>query len=191
MKNYTYVDNSNVYIEGSRLSAVNNGMVRDIFEAMNNCVVDSSWQLDYGKLHTFLCGNNKNEIGGAKLWGSPPPSDTFWEMVRRKGFQVKTYEKSHGKEKKVDVAIAHQMTKDAYTVIDRRNDELTLVAGDKDFVPVVADLVAEGYKVQVAFWGHGALELRQVATSFLNLDNFHSYLQRGVSANVPVSRIPS
>ena len=178
MKTYTYVDNSNVYIEGSRIAAVKNGLAPDIVNAMNRFVTDTSWQLDYGKLHMFLCGNDKNEIGAARLWGSPPPSDTFWEMVRRKGFDVKTYEKSHGKEKKVDVAIAHRMTKDAYTIIDRNTDEITLVAGDKDFVPVVTDLVAEGFKVQVAFWGHGAKELRSVATSFLNLDQYHGHLQR-------------
>jgi len=178
MKTYTYVDNSNVYIEGSRIAAVKKGLAPNIFDAMNQFITDTSWQLDYGKLHMFLCGNDKNEIGAARLWGSPPPSDTFWEMVRGKGFDVTTYEKSHGKEKKVDVAIAHRMTKDAYTIIDRIADELTLVAGDKDFVPVITDLVAEGFKVQVAFWGHGAKELRSVATSFLDLDQYHSHLQR-------------
>ena len=178
MKTYTYIDNSNVYIEGSRIAAVKNGLAKNIFDAMNNYTTDPSWQLDYGRLHMFLCGNNKNEIGAARLWGSPPPSDTFWEMVKRKGFDVKTYEKSHGKEKKVDVAIAHRMTKDAYTIIDKANDEITLVAGDKDFVPVITDLVAEGYNVQVAFWGHGAIELRSVASSFLDLDQFHNHLQR-------------
>ena len=128
MKTYTYIDNSNVYIEGSRIAAVKNEMARNIVDAMNNHKTDFSWQLDYGKLHMFLCGNNKNEIGAARFWGSPPPSDTFWKMVKRKGFDVKTYEKSHGKEKKVDVAIAHRMTKDAYTIIDKTTDEITLVA---------------------------------------------------------------
>lgn len=178
MKTYTYIDNSNIYIEGSRLAAVKNRMARNIVDAMNNQITDFSWQIDYGKLHEFLCGRNRNEIGAARLWGSPPPDDTFWEMVRRKGFDVKTYEKSNGKEKKVDVAIAHRITKDAYTIIDRSSDEITLVAGDKDFVPVVSDLVADGFNVQVAFWGHGAIELRSSATSFLDLDLFHDHLQR-------------
>ena len=178
MKTYTYIDNSNVYIEGSRVSAVKKGMATNIVDAMNRRITDTSWQLDYGKLHTFLCGTDKSEIGAARLWGSPPPSDTFWEMVKRKGFDVKTYEKSHGKEKKVYVAIAHRMTKDAYTLIDRDNDEITLVAGDKDFVPVISDLVAEGFTVQVAFWAHGAVELRAVSSSFLILDDFHDHLQR-------------
>jgi uncharacterized LabA/DUF88 family protein len=173
MRVFTYVDNSNVYIEGSRVSAVRNCMAPTIYDAMNNDIVDHSWNIDYGRLHEFLCGNNQAEIGAARLWGSPPPSDSFWEMVKRKGFTVKTFEKSaSGKEKKVDVAIAHSMTKDAYTCIDRSNDELILVSGDKDFVPVVEDLIKEGYTVVVVFWDHAAQELKDSATRFLSLNPF-------------------
>lgn len=69
MKTDTYIDNSNVYIEGSRLAAVKSGLARNIVDAMNSKITDYSWQLDYGKLHMFLCGKNKNEIGAARLWG--------------------------------------------------------------------------------------------------------------------------
>jgi len=166
MKVFTYVDNSNIYIEVSRVSAVRSGMAPTIYDAMNNGIVDHSWSIDYGRLHKFLCG-------AARLWGSPPPSDSFWEMVKRKGFTVETFEKSaSGKEKKVDVAIAHRMTKDAYTCIDKSNDELILVSRDKDFVPVVEDLIAEGYTVVVAFWDHAAQELKDSATRYLSLNPF-------------------
>ena len=72
MLTYTYVDNSNVFIEGQRVSAVKLGLARNIWEATQNRIVDHQWQLDYGKLHQFVCGD-RSEIGGAKLWGSPPP----------------------------------------------------------------------------------------------------------------------
>ena len=178
MLNYTYVDNSNVFIEGRRIAAVKNGLATDIVDAMNRRIVDHSWNIDYGKLHQFVCGD-KSEIGGAKLWGSPPPGDSFWQMVKSKGFDVKTFDKSvAGTEKKVDVAIAHQMTKDAYTVIDKANSEITLVSGDKDFVPVVEDLVASGFTVTVAFWDHAARELRDAASSFVSLNHWHDDLAR-------------
>jgi uncharacterized LabA/DUF88 family protein len=173
MKVFTYVDNSNIYIEGSRVSAVRRGMAQNIYDAMNNGIVDYSWNIDYGRLHEFLCGTNQAEIGAARLWGSPPPSDSFWEMVKQKGFTVETFEKSaSGKEKKVDVAIAHRMTKDAYTCIDKSGDELVLVSGDKDFVPVVEDLIKEGYTVVVAFWEHAAQELKDSATRYLSLNPY-------------------
>ncbi len=170
---YTYVDNSNVFIEGQRASAVSKGMAIDIEDAIQRRIFDLHWQLDYGKLHKFLCGD-KHEIGGAKLWGSPPPSDTFWRMVESKGWQVKTYERSHGKEKKVDVAIAYQIAKDAVR-FDKANCEITLVAGDKDFVPVIQDLKSEGYNVTVAFWDHAAREMRDAA-NFFSLNKWLEHL---------------
>lgn len=172
-KNYTYVDNSNVFIEGSRVAAVTRRLpgAETIVAAMNNHVVDHGWQIDYGSLHQFACGN-LSEIGGAHLWGSPPPGDSFWKMVERYGFKVTRYDRNFaGKEKKVDVAIAHQMTKDAYSgVVKKGIDEMTLVAGDKDFVPVVEDLVTNGYCVDVVFWNHAATELKNAASKFVDLN---------------------
>jgi len=62
------------------------------------------------------------KLGCAKLWGSPPPSDSFWRMVERKGFKV-INQPTKGllpeKEKKVDVGIAYEITKDAFTILDK------------------------------------------------------------------------
>lgn len=180
-KNFVYVDNSNVFIEGCRVSAVRKGMpgAATIIEAMNNRVVDFAWQLDYGALHQFACGDPAG-IGRAYLWGSPPPGDGFWDMVKRHGFKVTTYDRNAaGKEKKVDVAIAHQLTKDAYSgVIKPQDDEITLVAGDKDYVPVVEDLVASGFKIHVVFWDHAAHELKDAATRFIGLNDYLDLLTR-------------
>ena len=63
---YTYVDNSNVYIEGQRLAAVKKGMAMDLQDAFYRKIFDFTWNIDYGKLHQFLCGD-KSEIGCAKL----------------------------------------------------------------------------------------------------------------------------
>jgi uncharacterized LabA/DUF88 family protein len=77
---------------------------------------------------------------------------------------------------KVDVAIAHRITKDAYKCIDKSEDQLVLVSGDKDFVPVIVDLVEEGYTVKVAFWDQAAKELKDSlknpSTDFLSLNPY-------------------
>lgn len=178
MKSYTYIDNSNVFIEAQRVSAVRKKMAADIYDAMDRRVFDFSYKLDYGKLYEYFCGENNNEIGCAKLWGSPPPSDSFWKMVEKKGFEVVTYERNAaGKEKKVDVAIAHSITKDAYTKVNKNDAEIVLVAGDKDYVPVIEDLKSEGYRIVVVFWDHAAKELRDSASKFISLNQWHDYLQ--------------
>nr|WP_249786807.1 NYN domain-containing protein [Bradyrhizobium sp. NBAIM32] len=45
-----------------------------------------------------------------------------------------------------------------------------MVAGDSDYVPVVEKLIERGFKVEVAFWGQAARELRQAAANFFELD---------------------
>jgi hypothetical protein len=169
MKIYAYFDNSNLYIEGCRVSAVRKGLAKSIRQAEQSGISDHDWQIDYGKLYDVLCG--KDAI--ARLWGSPPPGDSFWSMLKRKGFNPTVYQRNiAGKEKKVDVAIGHRITKDAYTVVDRKEDRLMLVAGDSDYVPVVSDLVADGFYVSVAFWDHAARELRQAASKFNSLNSY-------------------
>jgi hypothetical protein len=168
---FTYVDNSNVSIEGKRVSAIKKGYAADLYDSFQNEIFDQEWQLDYGFLHGIACGDKKN-IRSAKLWGSPPPYDTFWNMVRSKGFEVKTYEKSFGHEKKVDTAIAHAMTKDAYTILNKAEDEIILVAGDKDYVPIVEDLRQFGVNFTVMFWEHAAREIREIATTFISLNPY-------------------
>jgi len=175
MATYVYIDNSNIYIEGCRVSAVNKGMAKNIYEAMGNGIVDHTWQPDYGKLYDFLCKDG--DI--ARLWGSPPPGDSFWDMLERKGFNPTVYEKNaSNQEKKVDVAVAHRMTKDAYTLIDRDHDEILLVAGDTDYLPVITDLITEGFKFEIAFWDHLARDLKIAATNHIKLDAHHEHLTR-------------
>jgi hypothetical protein len=143
MTTYSYIDNSNFYIEGCRVSAVQKGMAKNIYEAMDQLIVDHTWNPDYGKPYEFICGQD----AVARLWGSPPPGDTFWNMLHKKGFNPTVYEKNFSnKETKVDVAIAARMTKDAYTIVDNTKDELLLLAGDSDYLPVVSDLTSEGLK---------------------------------------------
>lgn len=175
MTTYAYIDNSNIYIEGCRVSAVKKGLAKNIYEAMGSGIVDHTWQLDYGKLYDFLC----EEGDVARLWGSPPPGDSFWSMLERKGFNPTVYERNAGnQEKKVDVAIGHRMTKDAYTIIDREKDDILLVAGDTDYLPVITDLISEGFRVEVAFWDHLAKSIKDAASSHIALDQHHDHLTR-------------
>lgn len=150
-------------------------MEESISEAMANKTLDHSWNLDYGRLYEFFCGSG----AVAKLWGSPPPSDSFWSMVERKGWHVKTYARNtQNKEKQIDVAIGHAMTKDAYRDGKKGVDTFTLVAGDRDYTPVVKDLVEEGFTVEVAFWSHGSGELFRAATRFISLDQYFGLISK-------------
>jgi uncharacterized LabA/DUF88 family protein len=69
------------------------------------------------------------------------------------------------------------MTKDAYTKIDKTNSEIVLLAGDKDYMPVIDDLKSEGFMVVVVFWDHAAREVKEAATKFISLNQWLNYLQ--------------
>lgn len=45
-------------------------------------------------------------------------------------------------------------------------DEITLVAGDADYVPTIEKLRARGFSVHVVFWEHASRELQDAATKF-------------------------
>ncbi|ESX88092.1 NYN domain-containing protein [Mesorhizobium sp. LNJC403B00] len=171
---YVYVDNSNLYIEGRRVSAVKQGLAKDIKEAMNSGVLDHGYQISFGKLHEFLFGQNNRQIKRAALFGSrPPPNDGIWKFAKKAGFDVHLEDRNYAnKEKKIDTGIATLLTKDAYKSGDPKKDIFTLVAGDADYVPTIKALQEDGYKVEVVFWNHASRELAQVATKFIGLDKY-------------------
>ena len=171
MANWIYVDNSNVFIEGQRVSAVRKGMALDIFQAMENNIIDHSYRISFGKLYQFIAGTDRKETARAMLFGSRPPNnDIIWNMARQAGFEVITYDRNiRNKEKKIDTGIVTQMIRDAYKNAEPR-DIFTLVSGDSDYVPTIQALVEDGFQVDVVFWSHAAKEIRDVCSNFIPLD---------------------
>jgi hypothetical protein len=55
MADWIYVDNSNVFIEGQRVHAVQQGMALSIHDAMQNRIVDPGYRISFGKLYQFIC----------------------------------------------------------------------------------------------------------------------------------------
>lgn len=178
MANYLYVDNSNVWIEGMHVAAVANGLAPDIWAAMDQRICDNSWKMDFGQLFGFA-GGDKTEVGRAVLFGSsrPPPNDPLWESAKRMGFEVVVVDRNiRNKEKKVDTSIATAIVADSYERMKPDRDEVTLVAGDADYVPTVEQLVGRGFKVHVVFWNHAARELKEVASQFTSLNPYLEHL---------------
>ena len=172
MAELVYVDNSNVFIEGKRVSAVQKDMALNVWDAAANHIFDNTYLIDFGKLHDFVAGNDPSKIKHAMLFGSrPPPNDSLWLMAERAGFEVVGEDrKIANKEKKIDTGLVAAMTKDAYTVADIETDTITLVAGDSDYVPAVRQLVEDDFTVDVVFWDHASNELKQVCTNFISLN---------------------
>jgi len=176
MPKFVYVDNSNIWIEGQRVSAVDLGMAPNIFDAMNNRTLDYSYRLDFGKLHSFVANGEPGTLKRAMLFGSrPPPNDKLWELARFHSWDVHVEDRNiQNKEKGIDTGIVAAMTRDAYTLVDRDNDILVLVAGDRDYTPPVRMLLEDGFAVDVVFWDHGSRELRELCSMFGNKSHYIS-----------------
>jgi len=180
MSEFVYVDNSNVFIEGQRAAAVRAEMALDIWDAMENRVLDISYRLDFGKLHSFVAGDEPKKIKRAMLFGSrPPANDAIWEIARSAGFEVVVEDRNAAnKEKKIDTGIVTAMMRDAYRTAKPGSDVITLVSGDGDYVPAIQQLVEDGYQADVVFWEHASRELKEVASNFISLDAHHRNLSR-------------
>ena len=176
MNKHLFVDNSNVWIEGMKVSAVAKGIVPDIFHASEYRITDSLWRIDFGKLYQVLNGAN---VVDAFLYGStPPPNDSLWHKAGQAGFQVRTFERSryNNKEKKVDGQIAADMFELAVDLKTQSQHEIILIAGDADYVPVIEKIKKRGVKLTVAFWDHASRELIQVADQFISLNELRDVI---------------
>lgn len=176
---YVYVDNSNLYIEGRRVSAVAQKLEPNTIEATRNGTFDHAYTISFGKLYEFLVGQDRRQIRRIALFGSrPPPNDGIWSFAKKAGFELHLEDRNFSnKEKKIDTGIATLMTKDAYKSDGYRTgnpaaETITLVAGDSDYVPTIKELQMDGFKVEVVFWNHASRELKEVADKFIGLDGF-------------------
>lgn len=177
-KNLLYVDNSNVWIEGMHVAAFNKGMVPSVWDAVKNNICDHTWKLDFGKLFSFA-GGDKKQVKKAALFGSrPPANDSLWTAAEKNGFEVITYDRNvANSEKKIDTDIVATMIEDSYEIFEA-GDEITLVSGDADYVPAIEKLRKRGIPVHVVFWKHASKELKDAATTFTELDQWLSHLQK-------------
>lgn len=179
---FVYVDNSNVWIEGRRASAVAKGLAPSFHDAMDQNIVDPSWNYDFGRLYELACPSGE-QIGRSILIGSrPPPNDSLWERARDASFEVEVYDRNAAnREKQVDTGLATRLLADSFEHMQSRVPEVmaVLVAGDRDYVPPLRDLQRRGIKVRIVFWTHAtSRELKELADDFVALDEHLDFLAR-------------
>jgi uncharacterized LabA/DUF88 family protein len=175
MAEFVYVDNSNLFIEGKHIAALQNGDGRH----RSRRDPDDAFRLDFGELYDFVAEQNPEKIARAVLFGSTVgESDAIWQVAERVGFEtVVVNRNAANQEKKVDTGIVAAMVRDAYTRVDQRQDTITLVAGDSDYVPAVELLTGDGFRVEVVFWSSASSELKRVCSRFIELDRYLDKLE--------------
>jgi uncharacterized LabA/DUF88 family protein len=155
------VDNSNIYIEGQKCSAVRKGIGPTYpGDRQPN---DISWRIDFSRLLMQLA--NGRNIRAAFLVGSrPPPNDAVWKMAEQGGFKVITHERdAANKEKAVDTELVAQGT----LMIATTPAPAVLVIGsaDRDFLPLVNVAHGLGWTVEMAAFSSAFNPRGQMAIS--------------------------
>lgn len=159
-KVYVFVDNSNLWIEGKKISGRG---------SRPRVPSNRLYRIEYGKLlQHVLDGRDLADV--PKLYGSePPPNDSVWKIIRSKGFDVKVFKRNiFNKEKGVDMRMGLDIGKLVLTT--KPATSIVIVAGDADFIQVVDDAHAEGWKVEVWYWSNAAGDFKKAVDRFENLD---------------------
>ena len=90
------------------VSAVAQGLVPTIWDALQHKICDYHWKIDFGRLYEFADGD---PAGCALLYGSrPPANDSLWAVAKAKGFNVVVSIRNvANREKKIDTTIARDI----------------------------------------------------------------------------------
>jgi NYN domain-containing protein len=165
---YVYVDNSKLWAEGKRLSAVKAGLAFGMHDAIARDVLDNSWTHDLGRLYQAVCPANET-IGSSSLFGCRPlERDSVWALATQHGFDLSVTEFDPADA--YDVAVATRVMADSYEHMVP-GDKAVLVAGGGNYLPVIDSLRSRKLDIVVAFWHHAtARELRTGDVEFLSLD---------------------
>ena len=159
-KVYVFVDNSNVWIEGKKMSG------RQCKPPVKS---NYRYRVEYGKLLQHVL-DGRELAAVPRLYGSePPPNDSAWNIIRSKGFDVKVFKRNiFNKEKGVDMRMGLDIVRLLLT--EKKPATVVMIAGDADFVQVVDDAHAAGWKIEAWYWANCATDLKKAVDRFESLN---------------------
>jgi len=151
------VDNSNVFIQGRKFSAIQKGILALPGGKQPS---DPSWRIDFGGLLTVLA--NGRAIHAAILVGSrPPPNDGVWRAAEQ-FFDVFVHDRdANNKEKAVDTELVAQGTE--IICVAAEPMALVIASGDRDFIPLVRVAQRRGWEVEMCAFASSFSESGQMA----------------------------
>ena len=174
---HTFVDNSNVLIEGRRFSEM-----KRKGRSKLSPFTDDNYEIDWGKFLYVLKEQDSRGLAEVPiLYGSRPPAeDSVWDRIRDDGFDVKVFDRNiRNKEKGVDMEMGMDIVERLHAVDDQLPRILVVAAGDADYVPAVERAKRKGWPVEVWFWSNAAGDLKKAATRFCPLDEHLNFMHRG------------
>ncbi|CAG8540962.1 46496_t:CDS:2 [Gigaspora margarita] len=178
---HVYIDNSNIWIEGKY--TVGDLEQLGTFDFDRGSYYFKQLQIDHGKLLTTVLDGRK--LGGAPfLVGSrPPPNDSLWARIRDQGFEVNIFDRDirshHEKESDTELALSA-----AETITSNDPGVLVLIAGDRDYRPLVKRALKHNWIVETWFWSSGISSSLKSDTIFRSLDDCYRSFSFGLGPDL-------
>ncbi|CAG8761400.1 19391_t:CDS:2, partial [Racocetra persica] len=148
--------------------------------------IDNSNILIEGK---YTVGNLERSMQTQTRWcaifgrSRPPPNDSLWARIRDQDFEVNIFDRdirSH-REKKGDTELVISATE---TIMFNDPGVLVLIAGDRDYRPLVKQALKHNWTVETWFWNSGVSSLLKSDTNFQSLDNCYRSFSYGLGPDL-------
>ena len=167
-----YIDMTNLSLVGSHVAAVAKGLAPSLEIANTYNVFDFFWRLDIRALLSLVTWSGRRRATRIVAFGSTTRGADlgFWRVVQEAGVEAVTVPREPGRrEKGVDISLAMEVLHDAESCL-KAGDEITIVAGDADYVTLIQRVRARGISVRLCFWTSAASALKAAASTFVCLD---------------------
>ena len=168
---HVFVDNTNVFLEGRRASAIRLGL-----PASNK---DPYYVIDYGKL-LYVVQDGRHLASIPRMYGSePPPNDTVWDRIRDDGYDLTVFKRNFfGKEKGLDMELGLSINDLVHEsrAQGAQPGTVCIVAGDADYVRVVERLRKAKWTAEVWYWNNAAGDLKAAANRFESLNKHIDFI---------------
>ncbi|MBO6539416.1 MAG: NYN domain-containing protein [Rhizobiaceae bacterium] len=142
---------------------------QNLFYGITNREYGPGFRIDFGRLLLEACrveGGQTRVVGSAYIAGVIPDDDSFWEIAKNRGFQVRRgYLGSNNRSKQDD---AYLITDVVATLFEQPGPStIVLIAGDADYVPPLSKALSRGWRNEIVFVDHGlSTNLEPVAHQF-------------------------
>lgn len=157
------VDNSNIFIGGRQLSAVELMENNEAVSEKKGKPTDPAWRVDFGALIDVLADGRKVER--ALLVGSRPPfADAVWAAAEKEGFEVIVHDRNNqGKEKAIDTELVARGTE--IVCLAEEPMVLVIASGDMDLLPLINLAKEYGWRVELCAFSNSYSSGSELCTS--------------------------
>ncbi len=133
---------------------------QNLFFGIVNHQYGRGFRIDFGRLLLEVAKGSDGRtraVSSAYIAGVIPDDDTFWEVARNRGFEVRRgYLGRSGKRNRSKMDDAYLITDMTKTLYEKPGlSTMVLVAGDADYMPPLELAVEKGWRTEVVFMDRG------------------------------------